>query len=53
MDIIVEKFKISKVLSFNGAMHLKIKLRKCTSSIKLEEIGFVSKKKILIFSDFA
>ena len=23
MDIIVEKFKISKILSFNGAMHLK------------------------------
>ena len=23
MDIIVEKFKISKILSFNGAMHLR------------------------------
>ena len=53
MGVLVGKFKISIILSFNGAMHLKIKLRKCTSSIKLEEIGFVSKKKILIFSDFA
>ena len=46
MNIIVEKFKISKILSFNGAMHLKWKLRTCTIQIKLEKIGFVSKKNI-------
>ena len=50
MDIIVEKFKISKILSFNGAMHLKWKLRTCTIQIELEKIGFVSKKDI--FFDF-
>ena len=42
MDIIVEKFKISKILSFNGAMHLKWKLRTCTIKIEHEKIGFVS-----------
>ena len=42
MDIIVEKCKISKILSFNGAMHLKHKLRICTIKIKLEKIGFLN-----------
>ena len=45
MDIIVEKCKI---LNFNGAMHLKCKLRICTVQIKLEKIGFLNLEK----SDF-
>ena len=43
MDIIVEKFKIFKILSFKG-MHLKGKLRTCTIQIELEKLGFVSEK---------
>ena len=52
MDITVEKSKISKILSFNGVMHLKWKLRTCTIQIELEKIGFISKKKKMIFFDF-
>ena len=53
MDITVEKFKISKILSFNGVMHLKWKLRTCTIQIELEKIGFISKKqKIQNFQNF-
>ena len=44
IDIIVEKFKIFKILSFKGVMHLKWKLRTCTIQIELEKVGFVSKK---------
>ena len=44
MDITVEKSKISKILSFNGVMHLKWKLRTCTIQIELEKIGLVIKK---------
>ena len=51
MDIIVEKFKISKILSFNGAMHLKWKLRTCKIQIELETIGFLGRKNS-IFYDF-
>ena len=54
IDIIVEKFKIFKILSFKGVMHLKWKLRTCTIQIELEKEGFVSKKmkifKIFLFS---
>ena len=50
MDITVEKSKISKILSFNGVMHLKWKLRTCTIQIKLEKKGLlVEKKKIFDF----
>ena len=42
MDIIVEKFKISKILSFNGAMHLIWKLRAFKIHIEFEKVGFVS-----------
>ena len=44
IDIIVEKFKIFKILSFKGVMHLKWKLRTCTIQIELEKVGFISKK---------
>ena len=44
IDIIVEKFKIFKILSFKGVMHLKWKLRTCTIQIELEKVGFVSKR---------
>ena len=44
MDITIEKIKISKILSFNGVMHLKWKLRTCTNQIELEKVGFISKK---------
>ena len=44
INIIVEKFKIFKILSFKGVMHLKWKLRTCTIQIELEKVGFVSKK---------
>ena len=40
IDIIVEKFKIFKILSFKGVMHLKWKLRTCTIQIELEKIRF-------------
>ena len=43
IDIIVEKFKIFKILSFKGVMHLKWKLRTCTIQIELEKVGYVSK----------
>ena len=53
MNVTVEKFKISEILSFYGAMHLKWKLRTCTIQIELEKIGFVSKNFFFsIFSDF-
>ena len=38
MDIIVEKFKISKILSFNGAMHL-LKAETYKIHIELEKVG--------------
>ena len=44
IDILVEKFKIFKILSFKGVMHLKWKLRTCTIQIELEKVGFISKK---------
>ena len=44
IDIILEKFKIFKILSFKGVMHLKWKLRTCTIQIELEKVGFISKK---------
>ena len=53
INIIVEKFKIFKILSFKGVMHLKWKLRTCTIQIELEKEGFISKKqKNSKFSDF-
>ena len=55
IDIIVEKFKIFKILSFKGVMHLKWKLRTCAIQIELKEIGFVSKNtfSFQFFSIFA
>ena len=48
--ITVEKFKIFKILSFKGVMHVKWKLRTCAIQIELEKVGFVSERiKILIF----
>ena len=44
INFIVEKFKIFKVLSFKGVMHLKWKLRTCRIQIEHEKVGFVSKK---------
>ena len=44
IDIIVEKSKIFKILSFKGVMYLKWKLRTCTIQIELEKVGFISKK---------
>ena len=44
MDFIEEKFKISKILSFYGAMLLKWKLRTCKIQIEFEKIDFVSKQ---------
>ena len=44
IDIIVEKFKIFKILSFKGVMRLKWKLRTFTIQIELEKVGFVCKK---------
>ena len=44
INIIVEKFKIFKILSFKGVMQLKWKLRTCTIQIELEKVGFVGKK---------
>ena len=44
MDITVEKSKISKILSFYGAMLLKWKLRTCKIQIEFEKIDFVSKQ---------
>ena len=44
IDVIVEKIKVFKILSFKGVMHLKRKLRTCTIQIELEKVGFVSKK---------
>ena len=44
VDIIVEKFKIFKILSFEGVMHIKWKLRTCTMQIELEKVWFISKQ---------
>ena len=55
INIIVEKFKIFKISSFKGVMHIKWKLRTCTIQIELEKVAFVSKKikKIQNFLIFA
>ena len=42
--IILEKFKIFKILSFKGVMHLRWKLRTYTIQIELEKVEFVSEK---------
>jgi len=44
IDITVGKFKIFKISSFKGVMHLKWKLRTCTIHIELEKVGFIRKK---------
>ena len=51
MDVIVEEFKNSKVLSLYVAMHLERKLRTCLIQFVLEEIGF-EMKKFFNFSNF-
>ena len=51
-DIIKEKSKISKILSFDGEIHLKWKLKTCTIQIQLEKMMFNAKKRNYFFFDF-